>query len=197
MNYISTRGKAPHLAFDDVLLAGLARDGGLYVPDAWPHFAAADIAALEGLPYAELATRVMTPFLGGTIAEDDFAAMVEAAYAGFDDPEVAPLRPLGDNEWLLELFHGPTLAFKDIALQLVGRLFDHVLGKRGGRVTIIGATSGATRSPVFRSRSGGTATPTWASSRPSSTSRSSRPVRVSSACQVPSTRSRTPAHRRR
>ncbi|MFP6743857.1 MAG: threonine synthase [Alphaproteobacteria bacterium] len=149
MNYISTRGKAPHLAFDDVLLAGLARDGGLYVPDEWPQFAAADIAALEGLPYAELATRVMTPFLGGTIAEDDFAPMVEAAYAGFDDPEVAPLKPLGDNEWLLELFHGPTLAFKDMALQLVGRLFDHVLGKRGGRVTIIGATSGDTGSAAI------------------------------------------------
>ena len=149
MNYISTRGKAPRLAFDDVLLAGLARDGGLYVPETWPQFAAADIAALEGLPYAELATRVMTPFLGGAIADDDFAAMVEAAYAGFDDPAVAPLKPLGDNEWLLELFHGPTLAFKDMALQLVGRLFDHVLGARGGRVTIIGATSGDTGSAAI------------------------------------------------
>ncbi|MFP6743266.1 MAG: threonine synthase, partial [Alphaproteobacteria bacterium] len=113
MNYISTRGKAPQLAFDDALLAGLARDGGLYVPDSWPRFSAADMIALEGLPYAELATRVMTPYLGGTITETDFAAMVEDAYAGFDDPAVAPLRPLGDNEWLLELFHGPTLAFKD------------------------------------------------------------------------------------
>jgi threonine synthase len=149
LNYISTRGKAPQLAFDDVLLAGLARDGGLYVPDTWPRFSAADMVALEGLPYAELATRVMMPYLGGTIAEADFAAMVEAAYAGFDDPAVAPLRPLGDNEWLLELFHGPTLAFKDMALQLVGRLFDHVLGKRGGRVTIIGATSGDTGSAAI------------------------------------------------
>ncbi len=149
MNYISTRGKAPQLAFDDVLLAGLARDGGLYVPNTWPRFSAADMVALEGLPYAELATRVMMPYLGGTIAEADFAAMVEAAYAGFDDPAVAPLRPLGDNEWLLELFHGPTLAFKDLALQLVGRLFDHVLGARGGRVTIIGATSGDTGSAAI------------------------------------------------
>jgi threonine synthase len=149
LNYISTRGKAPRLAFDDVLLAGLARDGGLYVPDTWPRFSAADMVALEGLPYAELATRVMMPYLGGTIAEADFAAMVEAAYAGFDDPAVAPLRPLCDNEWLLELFHGPTLAFKDMALQLVGRLFDHVLGKRGGRVTIIGATSGDTGSAAI------------------------------------------------
>jgi threonine synthase len=91
----------------------------------------------------------MTPYLGGTITETDFAAMVEDAYAGFDDPAVAPLRPLGDNEWLLELFHGPTLAFKDMALQLVGRLFDHVLDKRGGRVTIIGATSGDTGSAAI------------------------------------------------
>ena len=149
MNYISTRGKAPQLAFDDVLLAGLARDGGLYVPDTWPQFSAADMVALEGLPYAELATRVMMPYLGGTIAAADFAVMVEAAYAGFDDPAVAPLRPLGENEWLLELFHGPTLAFKDMALQLVGRLFDHVLGARGGRVTIIGATSGDTGSAAI------------------------------------------------
>jgi len=149
LNYISTRGKAPQLAFDDVLLAGLARDGGLYVPDSWPRFSAADIAALEGLPYAELATRVMIPYLGGTIGEADFAAMVEAAYAGFADPVVAPLRQLGDNEWLLELFHGPTLAFKDMALQLVGRLFDHVLDARGGRVTIIGATSGDTGSAAI------------------------------------------------
>jgi threonine synthase len=149
LNYISTRGKAPQLAFDEALLAGLARDGGLYVPDSWPRFSAADMVALESLPYAELATRVMMPYLGGTIAEADFAAMVEAAYAGFDDPAVAPLRPLGDNEWLLELFHGPTLAFKDMALQLVGRLFDHVLGARGGRVTIIGATSGDTGSAAI------------------------------------------------
>ena len=144
MNYVSTRGQAPHLAFDDALLAGLARDGGLYVPETWPRFSSDEIAALKGLPYAELATRVMTPYLGGTIAHADFAAMVEAAYAGFDHPDVAPLRQLGGNLWLLELFHGPTLAFKDMALQLVGRLFDHVLAMRDGSVTILGATSGDT-----------------------------------------------------
>ena len=149
MNYVSTRGQAPHLAFDDTLLAGLARDGGLYVPESWPRFSNDEIAALAGLPYAEVATRVMTPFLGDTIAQADFAALVEAAYDGFDHPDVAPLRQLGGNLWLLELFHGPTLAFKDMALQLVGPLFDHVLGARGGRVTILGATSGDTGSAAI------------------------------------------------
>ena len=149
MNYVSTRGQAPDLAFDEVLLAGLARDGGLYVPESWPRFSGDEIAALAGLPYGELATRVMMPFLGGTIAQADFAAMVEAAYAGFDHPDVAPLTPLGGNAWLLELFHGPTLAFKDMALQLVGPLFDHVLAMRGGRVTILGATSGDTGSAAI------------------------------------------------
>ena len=149
MKYVSTRGQAPRLAFDEALLAGLARDGGLYLPDSWPRFSSDEIAALAGLPYGDVAARVMTPFLGDTIAEADFAAMVEAAYAGFDHPEVAPLTPLGGNAWLLELFHGPTLAFKDMALQLVGRLFDHVLAMRGGRVTILGATSGDTGSAAI------------------------------------------------
>ena len=149
MKYVSTRGQAPRLAFDEALLAGLARDGGLYLPDSWPRFSRDEIAALAGLPYGDVAARVMTPFLGDTIAEADFAALVEAAYAGFDHPDVAPLAPLGGNAWLLELFHGPTLAFKDMALQLVGRLFDHVLGMRGGRVTILGATSGDTGSAAI------------------------------------------------
>ena len=149
MNYISTRGKAPEVAFGEALIAGLARDGGLYVPARWPQFSADEIAGLAGLSYPELAVRVMTPFVGDAVPPADFAAMVEEAYANFTHRAVAPLRQLGANEWLLELFHGPTLAFKDIALQLIGRLFDHELGARGRRVTIIGATSGDTGSAAI------------------------------------------------
>ncbi len=149
MRYISTRGDAPILEFDEVLLAGLAADGGLYVPESWPKFSADDFRALRGLSYAETATRIMTPFLGGRIAEDAFAALVHDAYAGFDHAAVAPLRQLDSNFWLMELFHGPTLAFKDFALQVLGRLFDHVLTRRGERVTIIGATSGDTGSAAI------------------------------------------------
>ncbi|HIJ37711.1 MAG TPA: threonine synthase [Rhodospirillaceae bacterium] len=149
MTYHSTRGHAPVLAFDDVLLAGLARDGGLYLPQQWPRFTPADLRSLAGLSYAELAVRVMAPLLDKTIREDDFAALVHDAYAGFDHLAVAPLSQLGSNEWLLELFHGPTLAFKDYALQLLGRLFDHVLKARGQRVTIVGATSGDTGSAAI------------------------------------------------
>jgi len=149
LRYISTRGAAPPLAFDDVLLAGLARDGGLYLPETWPRLEASEIRELRGLSYPELATRVMGPFLGGRIAEDAFATLVREAYASFDHEAVVPLKQLGANDWLLELFHGPTLAFKDVALQLVGRLFDHVLRRRGERVTIVGATSGDTGSAAI------------------------------------------------
>ncbi len=149
MSYHSTRGRAPALAFDDVLLAGLARDGGLYLPEHWPHFSPADLQSLAGLPYHHLAVRVMQPFLAGSVAEDDFAGLVAETYAGFDHAAVAPLKQLGRNDWLLELFHGPTLAFKDYALQLLGRLFDHVLSKKGQRVTIVGATSGDTGSAAI------------------------------------------------
>lgn len=149
MSYHSTRGRAPALAFDDVLLAGLARDGGLYLPREWPRFTAAEQAELAGLPYAQLAHRVMRPFLDGTIADDDFAQLLAETYAGFDHAAVAPLKQLGRNDWLLELFHGPTLAFKDYALQLLGRLFDHVLTKKGQRVVIVGATSGDTGSAAI------------------------------------------------
>jgi threonine synthase len=149
MRYISTRGDAPVLGFDDVLLAGLARDGGLYVPEAWPRLTPAEWKALAGLPYAEAALRVLRPFVGGAIADDDLAAMLDDSYRGFDHPAVAPLKQIGPNDWLLELFHGPTLAFKDYALQLVGRLFDHVLTKRRTRVTIVGATSGDTGSAAI------------------------------------------------
>ncbi len=149
MRYISTRGGAPVLAFDDVLLAGLARDGGLYVPEAWPRFAAADLRAMRGLPYAALAARVMGPFLGGRVGEAEFATMAEQAYAGFGHRAVAPLKQLDAELWLMELFHGPTLAFKDFALQVVGPLFDYVLAVRDARVTILGATSGDTGSAAI------------------------------------------------
>ncbi|AWK85867.1 threonine synthase [Azospirillum thermophilum] len=149
MQYVSTRGAAPVLGFEDVLLAGLARDGGLYVPKSWPRFTEDDIRAMRGLPYSEVAVRVMLPFLGGAIAEDEFRAIVKDAYATFDHAAVTPLVQLDQRNWVLELFQGPTLAFKDVALQLLGRLFDHVLAKRGQRVTIVGATSGDTGSAAI------------------------------------------------
>jgi threonine synthase len=149
LRYISTRGAAPALGFTDVLLAGLARDGGLYVPETWPHFGADDIRALRGASYEEIALRVMQPFIGGEIADADLKSMIDSAYGTFRHQAVAPLKQIDDNLWLMELFHGPTLAFKDIALQLVGRLYDHVLKQRGTRVTIIGATSGDTGSAAL------------------------------------------------
>jgi len=149
LRYISTRGAAPALPFDEVLLTGLALDGGLYVPEAWPQMAPDDLAGPAGAGYGALALEVMKPYVAGCLDEAAFRALIDESYAGFDNPEVAPLVPLGDNAWLLELFHGPTLAFKDFALQLVGRLFDHVLARRGERVTIVGATSGDTGSAAI------------------------------------------------
>ena len=149
MRYVSTRGAAPVLGFEDVLLAGLARDGGLYVPESWPQFSADDWRKLKGLSYADLAVAVMAPFIGGAIPRAEFSRLVHDAYAGFSHRAVTPLRQSGTEEWVLELFHGPTLAFKDCALQLLGRLFDHVLAKRKARVTIVGATSGDTGSAAI------------------------------------------------
>ncbi|MEE2997931.1 MAG: threonine synthase [Pseudomonadota bacterium] len=149
MKYVSTRGEASELAFDDVLLAGLAADGGLYVPEVWPQFAPADFEAMAGLSYPDIAFRVIKPFVGATIPDDALQAMIDDTYAGFGHEAIAPLKQIGANEWLMELFHGPTLAFKDFALQLVGRMFDHVLAARGERVTIIGATSGDTGSAAI------------------------------------------------
>ncbi|HTY70091.1 MAG TPA: threonine synthase [Alphaproteobacteria bacterium] len=149
MRYVSTRGGAPALGFDEVLLSGLARDGGLYVPETWPKFTGAEWRDMAGRPYAEIALRILKPFVGEAIAEADLAKMVADAYAGFGHPAVAPLKQLGANDWLLELFHGPTLAFKDYALQLVGRLFEHVLRQRRAHVTIVGATSGDTGSAAI------------------------------------------------
>lgn len=144
MHYISTRGAAPRLGFSDVLLAGLARDGGLYIPEEWPTFSAAEIAAMRGLSYAEVAKRLLTPFVGGEIEASKFAEIIDDAYASFRHPAVCPLVQTDANEFVLELFHGPTLAFKDVAMQLLGRLMDHVLTERGQRATIVGATSGDT-----------------------------------------------------
>jgi threonine synthase len=150
MRYISTRGSAPALDFEGVLLAGLARDGGLYVPESWPQLTESDLVSFAGLGYAELAVRVMTPFLAGSRLDDlGFAGLVAEAYRSFGHRAVVPLKQLDQNLWLLELFHGPTLAFKDIALQLLGRLFDRVLTRRGERVTIVVATSGDTGSAAI------------------------------------------------
>jgi threonine synthase len=149
MQYVSTRGLAPVLGFSEVLLAGLAVDGGLYVPETFPTFSVAQFRALRGLPYAEVAARVIHPFVGADMAFETLAAMCRDAYAGFGHPAVAPMTQLGTDLWAMELFHGPTLAFKDMAMQLLGRLFDHVLTRRGARVTIVGATSGDTGSAAI------------------------------------------------
>ena len=144
MNYVSTRGTAPELGFDGALLAGLARDGGLYVPRETPRLSPGAIAGFAGLPYAEVAARVIAPFAEGSVPFDRLRTMTGAAYAGFRHPAVTPLSQLGDNLFILELFHGPTLAFKDVAMQLLGRLMEEALGRRGQRTTIVGATSGDT-----------------------------------------------------
>jgi threonine synthase len=143
VNYISTRGNAPELSFSDVLLTGLAPDGGLYVPTEWP--------ALPSLgnDYAETATSIMSAYIGDDIPGDVLARLVGDAYATFRHPAIAPLVQIDDDLWIQELFHGPTLAFKDLALQVVGRLFDHVLAERNERVTIVGATSGDTGSAAI------------------------------------------------
>ena len=150
MKYVSTRGVAAELTFGDVLLEGLATDGGLYVPEEWPSLAGIDLDR----PYAEVASDIMWPFVDGSMDRADFDRIVHEAYATFEPPEgsspdVVPVRPLGDGLWLSELYWGPTLAFKDVALQLVGRLFDHELQHRGERVMIVGATSGDTGSAAI------------------------------------------------
>ena len=144
MKYVSTRGLSPRIGFADVLIAGLARDGGLYVPEKFPRLQPGEMRGLQGRPYAEIAARVMHPFVADAIPKRAFERLVAETYAGFDHTAVAPLKQIGPDRWLMELFHGPTLAFKDYALQLVGRLFDRVLAERGARVAIVGATSGDT-----------------------------------------------------
>ncbi len=149
MKYISTRGSAPALDFEQVLLTGLAPDGGLYVPEYLPTFTAEEIAAMAGLSYAELARRIIAPFVAGTIPDEDLATITAETYAQFRHPAVAPLTQVDCNQWILELFHGPTLAFKDFALQLLGRLLDYVLERRQQKVVIMGATSGDTGSAAI------------------------------------------------
>jgi threonine synthase len=144
MRYISTRGEAPSLDFVDVMLAGLARDGGLYVPERWPTLDHATVGNFAGKPYAEVAVEVIRPFVGDGIAEADLARMAREAYGNFRHPAVAPLTQLDPSLFVLELFHGPTLAFKDLAMQFVARLMDHVLHQRAERITIVVATSGDT-----------------------------------------------------
>ncbi len=144
MHYVSTRGEAPSPGFAEAMLAGLARDGGLYVPEAWPRLEPATIAGFAGRSYAEVAVEVIRPFVGDSIAEADLARMAREAYGNFRHPAVAPLTQLGANTFVLELFHGPTLAFKDLAMQLLARLMDHALAARGERRTIVVATSGDT-----------------------------------------------------
>ena len=143
MNYISTRGSAPQLGFEGALLAGLATDGGLYVPESWP------TAKVVGDDYAHCAASITHPFVEGDISFDVYLRLCQAAYSSFRHPDVAPLVQVAPDHYLLELFHGPTLAFKDVALQLLGRLFDHVLAKRGEKVMIVGATSGDTGSAAI------------------------------------------------
>jgi len=149
VQYQSTRGRAPVLEFEDVLLTGLARDGGLYVPTEWPQVSSDDIRALAGESYVDAATRIMAPYVQPSLTTSEFGTLVEEAYKTFNHAAVTPLTQLDSNDWLLELYHGPTLAFKDVALQLLGRLFDHVLTKRDRKITIVGATSGDTGSAAI------------------------------------------------
>jgi len=155
MQFISTRGQAPVLGFSDAVLAGLAADGGLYVPQTWPQISADEIAAYAGKPYAQIAFDIIARFVDGDIPEADLRRIVEDAYATFRHPSVTPLVELEPGHFVLELFHGPTLAFKDVAMQFLSRVMDHILAERGLRATIVGATSGDTGSAAieaFRGR---------------------------------------------
>ncbi len=159
MQFISTRGQAPVCDFAQVLLAGLAPDGGLYVPQQWPQFTASEIAGFAGKPYQAVAFEVLSCFAGGSFSADELEQDIAAAYAGFDSPAIAPLRKLdgassNGSHYLLELFHGPTFAFKDLALQILGRLFARALARRGGRATIVAATSGDTGSAAIAALGG-------------------------------------------
>jgi threonine synthase len=144
MRYISTRGNSPPQSFAEILLAGLAPDGGLYMPETWPQIPASEIVEFATKPYTAVAFAVLKRFTGDSFSNDELKSDIDAAYKTFDTPDVAPLLRIGPEQWLLELFHGPTLAFKDIAMQLIGRLLARALAKRGGRATILAATSGDT-----------------------------------------------------
>ncbi len=149
MKYISTRGGCEPKSFEDVILTGLAPDGGLFVPEELPHFSKDEIASWAGLSYEELALKIMTPFVDGAIPQDDLKQLIDTSYATFRHGAIAPLIQTGHNEWILELFHGPTLAFKDFALQFLGNLLDYTLEKRNQKVVIMGATSGDTGSAAI------------------------------------------------
>ncbi len=149
MRYVSTRGEAPTLNFEEVLLAGLASDGGLYVPEELPRFSTAEIASWAGLSYPDLAFKILKPFVSDAIPDEELQAMLRDTYGNFQHPAIAPLVQIAPNEWVLELFQGPTLAFKDFALQLLGQLLDYVLQRRQQRVVIMGATSGDTGSAAI------------------------------------------------
>lgn len=149
MEYISTRGGGEPKSFEDVILTGLAPDGGLYVPKSLPNYSHEEIASWAGLSYQQLALKVITPFVDGAIPESDLERLIEKSYGNFRHEDIAPLVKTGDNEWILELFHGPTLAFKDFALQFLGNLLDYTLGKRQQKVVIMGATSGDTGSAAI------------------------------------------------
>ena len=155
MQFVSTRGQAPALSFSDAVLTGLARDGGLYVPETWPQIDAATIEGFATAPYAAIAKSVIGPFVGDELPPGALDGMIDAAYASFRHPSVTPLVEIEPGHFVLELFHGPTLAFKDVAMQLLARLVDHILSARGERATIVGATSGDTGSAAieaFRGR---------------------------------------------
>ncbi len=154
MEYISTRGHAEPLDFENVTLAGLASDGGLFVPRSWPKFSAAEIADMAGLSYAEVAVRVMTPFVGDSLTETELRELCRQAYGRFAHAAVTPLKQLDHQHWLMELFHGPTLAFKDIALQLLGLMFEKFLSRRETHLTVVGATSGDTGSAAIDALAG-------------------------------------------
>jgi threonine synthase len=154
MEYVSTRGRAGALGFEDVTLAGLASDGGLFVPRVWPKFSEAQIAGLRGKSYVETAVAVMLPFVGDALNEDELRALCAEAYGRFEHAAVVPLVQLDAQHWLLELFHGPTLAFKDVALQLLGLLFERFLNKRDTHLTVVGATSGDTGSAAIDALAG-------------------------------------------
>ncbi len=149
MRYVSTRGKAPVLGFSEAMLTGLARDGGLYVPETVPQMAPEEIAALAGQSYEEIAFAVMRPFVGDAFDDATFRRLIAEAYGAFGHAARAPLKQLGPDHFLLELFHGPTLAFKDFAMQLIGRMFQEALARSGARITIVGATSGDTGSAAI------------------------------------------------
>ncbi len=157
MHYISTRGAAPRLGFEAAMLAGLADDGGLYLPESWPEMTRTEIAELAGLPFEEVALRVMRPFMGDAFTDAEFRDLLARAYVGFAHPARCPLVQTGPNDWMLELFHGPTLAFKDVAMQLIGQMFEASLARSGRHLTIVGATSGDTGSAAieaFRGHAG-------------------------------------------